>query len=635
MQRELYQLDNQVIMGEFHVTDIGMRERRARFIKNLLDDLESLEYMLNNGMVEEDPIRIGAEQEFCLITDQWRPARSFQQVLDELDDSHFTTELAQYNLELNLDPLKLEGSCFSNLEDTIRSYLNSAEKAANKFNSRTLLTGILPTISLNELELEYMTPMERYHMLNQRLKELRGGDFHISLKGVDDLSITHDSVLFEACNTSFQMHLQVAPDDFAASYNWAQAISGPVMGISVNSPLLLGRELWSETRIALFQQSIDTRFSSYALKNQVPRVTYGNEWSQGSIVDIYKSDIVRHKAILAREVSTNSLEELKAGRMPKLEALCVFNGTIYRWNRPCYGMCQGKPHLRIENRYIPAGPSILDEVANFAFWTGLMQGRPEEFDHIPSQIDFRDAKSNFLKAARNGRQSVMVWKDRQISVRDLVEKELLPIAEKGLRKRGINAEDIEKYLKVIAQRTQKHTGSQWMIRNYRYLNAKLKTDDALMALTKHIYLTQQENKPIHEWEDIEVRESAHEDAYLVHHIMSTQLVTINEKDLAELAIRIMQWENIHHLPVVNDQGELTGLLTWTHMKRFESERGSHSDKSVYDIMTHEVFTVRPKTEISAAINIMKRHEFGCLPVVSDRELVGIITIEDVINFSND
>jgi CBS domain-containing protein/gamma-glutamyl:cysteine ligase YbdK (ATP-grasp superfamily) len=622
-------------MGEFKVSDIGKRERRAKFIKNLLDDLECLDIMLKEGMVEDDRLRIGAEQEFCLVTEQWRPATTFQAILDELNDEHFTTELAQYNLELNLDPIDLGTNCFSKLEENLRSSMHRAEAAASKHKSKTLLTGILPTISLNELELEYMTPADRYYMLNQRLKELRGGDFHISLKGVDDLSITHDSVLFEACNTSFQMHLQVKPSDFVASYNWAQAISGPVMGISVNSPLLLGRELWNETRIALFQQSIDTRFSSYALKNQVPRVTYGNEWSQGSIVDIYKSDVVRHKAILAREINSNSKEDLKAGKVPKLEALCVFNGTIYRWNRPCYGVSKGKPHLRIENRYIPSGPSILDEVANFAFWVGLMHGRPKEFDDLPGKIDFRDAKSNFLQAARSGKQSVMVWRDTQISVRDLVEKELLPLAENGLKSLGIDKDDIERYLEVIEQRTKGQTGSRWMIRNYRHLNAKLKTDDALMALTKHIYQTQQKNAPIHEWKDIEVRESAHEDAHLVHHIMSTQLVTINEKDLAELAIRIMQWEDIHHLPVVNEQGELTGLLTWRHMQKFMKENGPQGDQSVTDIMTHEVFTVRPKTEISAAINIMKRHEFGCLPVVSGRELVGIITIDDVINFAND
>lgn len=622
-------------MGEFKVSDISQRERRAKFIKNLLDDMECLDIMLKEGMIEDDRLRIGAEQEFCLITEQWRPATTFQAVLDELQDNHFTTELAQYNLELNLDPIDLEGNCFRRMEETLISSMKRAEAAANKHKSKTLLTGILPTISLNELELEYMTPADRYYMLNQRLKELRGGDFHISLKGVDDLSITHDSVLFEACNTSFQMHLQIKPSDFVSSYNWAQAISGPIMGICVNSPLLLGRELWSETRIALFQQSIDTRFSSYALKNQVPRVTYGHEWSQGSILDIYKSDIVRHKAILAREINSNSKEDLRAGRVPRLEALCVFNGTIYRWNRPCYGISSGKPHLRIENRYIPSGPSILDEVANFAFWVGLMQGRPKEFNDLPSKIDFRDAKSNFLKAARNGKQSVMVWQDEQISVRNLVERELLPISEKGLQSLGIDSDDIKRYLGVIEQRTKSQTGSHWMIRNYRHLNARLKTDDALMALTKHIYQTQQDNTPIHEWKDIEVRESVHEDAHLVHHIMSTQLVTINEKDLAELAVRIMQWEAIHHLPVVNEQGELTGLLTWRHMQKFIAEDRPQGDQSVSDIMTHEVFTVRPKTQISAAVNIMKRHEFGCLPVISGRELVGIITINDVINFAND
>ena len=320
-----------------------------------------------------------------------------------------------------MDPVELKGKCFSEVHGQLTSLLSRAESVAADANSKIVLTGILPSISKNEIAFDYMTPSPRYWRINDITKELRGGDFELNLSGVDELSVTHDSVLFEACNTSFQMHLQVPSYDFISSYNWAQVIAGPVLSICTNSPLLLGRELWSETRIALFQQSIDTRSSSYALKDQQARVTLGSQWSSGTAADIFKNDAALYNVIMAREIEENSLEELKEGRIPKLKALNLHNGTIYRWNRACYGVGGGKPHLRIENRYIPAGPSTIDEMANFAFWVGLMKGRPTEFDDVTNFLDFRDSKANFVKAARTGKDSTMHWKGKQVPVPELVK----------------------------------------------------------------------------------------------------------------------------------------------------------------------------------------------------------------------
>ena len=223
------------------------------------------------------------------------------------------------------------------MERHLRTFLKKAAEVEDKHKAYVLLTGILPTISKTELSLDYMTPKPRYWSLNEMIKGVRNTDFSLHIKGVDELSITHDSVLMEACNTSFQLHLQIDPDEFVDHYNWAQVISGPVLGMCANSPLLLGRELWSETRIALFQQSIDTRQVSYALKDQVSRVSFGEQWESGNIADIYKNEIAQHKILLSREIKNNSLEQLKNGVIPKLEALSVHFGTIYRWNRPCYG----------------------------------------------------------------------------------------------------------------------------------------------------------------------------------------------------------------------------------------------------------------------------------------------------------
>lgn len=613
---------------------LANREARGEFIRHLLQDIRSLEYMLENNLIESGISRIGAEQEFCLVNENWRPSKKSQEILLALNDKHFTTELARYNLEINLDPFELKDQCFTQAQNQLQELLGLAEEIANEFGNRTLLTGILPTISKTELGLEFMTPAPRYFAMNETIREHRGADFELRLRGVDELSIIHNSVLFEACNTSFQIHLQIEPDDFISSYNWSQAISGPVLGLATNSPLLLGRELWSETRIALFQQSIDTRNSSYALKDQQARVNFGKEWSKGSIVDIYKNDVAGHKVLLSPEIEEESMAMLKKGKIPKLSALCMNNSTIFRWNRPCYGVNDGVAHVRIENRYIPSGPSITDEIANFAFWVGLMKGRPAKYDDMPNAMDFREAKSNFIKAARTGKESVMHWEGKAISNRDLVEKELLPMAYDGLKRVGIDPESIEKHLGVIAERTASKTGSQWMVNNYRELRKDLKQDDALLALTKSIYEQQQSGKPVHEWGGVSKMET-HEAAKYVGHIMSTQLFTVSENDHADLATSIMNWKGIHHVPVEDASGNLCGLLTWTHMKRHQAKGYDTDDQLVSDIMTREVATVLPETKIEDAIRIMKRNEYGCLPVARENHLVGIITINDVLPFDKD
>ena len=173
-------------------------QARAAFIAHLLKDIAALEQMLFKGLVEDDIIRIGAEQEFCLVTDNWRPSGKYAEVLDAVNDDHFTTEIARFNLEINLDPLELEGSCFSDMLSDLKQLLNKAIDGAAQVDDTVVLAGILPTISKKELDMEYMTPSPRYAALNDRMKELRGSDFELYIRGVDELSITHDSVLFEA-----------------------------------------------------------------------------------------------------------------------------------------------------------------------------------------------------------------------------------------------------------------------------------------------------------------------------------------------------------------------------------------------------------------------------------------------------
>ncbi|MEW7290707.1 CBS domain-containing protein [Aquimarina sp. 2304DJ70-9] len=622
-------------MGEHNVKRQTNRKDRAEFIEHLLDDIKALEIMLEKGVIEDNIIRIGAEQEFCLVNSNWRPAKNAEEILKNINDSHFTTELAKYNLEINLDPLELKTNCFSKVENELNRLLNKAKGVGEKLDTKIVLTGILPTIRKRHLELEYMTPNPRYHILNEILRAQRGTDFELHIRGVDELSIHHQNVLFEACNTSFQMHLQIPPQDFISSYNWAQAISGPVLGICANSPLLFGRELWNETRIALFRQSLDIRRASYALKDRRARVSFSNQWASGSVIEIFKNDIAHHKIVLSRDIASNSLSELKKGNTPKLQALNLHNGTVYRWNRPCYGISEGKPHVRIENRYIPSGPTTLDEVANFAFWVGLMIGRPSKYNNMPDCMDFRDAKGNFIKAARMGKSTMLQWMGKSISVQELVLQELLPIAYTGLKKVNIDRNDIERLLKIIENRTKGNTPNEWTVKNYRFLRKNMKKDSALRALTKTTYQNQQNRSTGHDWPMIKSIPTILDDASLVGHIMSTNLFTVDEYDLASLATSIMKWKNIHHVPVENESGKLSGLLTWNHVKKIQNQEKNHDKRIVSDIMVKKVITVQPKTTIKNAIEIMKKHEIGCLPVLQEQDLVGIITIKDVIAFDHD
>ncbi len=589
--------------------------------------------MLDNELFETGIHRIGAEQEFCLVSKNWRPEKNADEILRALKDPHFTTELAQFNLELNLDPVELKGKCFNVLQTQLERLLSKAKSEAEKRDTLILLTGILPTISKAELSMEYLTKKPRYWSLNEMVKNLRGSDFNLHIKGVDELFVKHDSVLMEACNTSFQLHLQVDPNDFVDSYNWAQAIAAPVLGVCANSPLLLGRELWNETRIALFQQSIDTRTSSYALKDQSSRVNFGDAWEEGCAANIFKNDIAQHKVLLSRTIKEDSLARLHEGKIPKLQALNTHNGTIYRWNRPCYGITNGKPHLRIENRYIPAGPSIADQMANFAFWVGLMVGRNKDYDLI-GKMDFRDVKSNFIKSARTGKESVLRWRGRQVSVRDLVSRELLPIAYEGLEKVGVDQPTSNRLLGIIEERAATRTGSQWAISNFRNFRRTMRSDDALLALTKSMYHYQQKELPIHQWPDAPEHPNTHEFSTSVGHIMSTRMFTVYEDDLAELATQLMIWKNIHHVPVEDKNGRVTGLLTWSHMKRFEKSDREEEALIVKDIMEKKVLFAHPEMAIQEAILLMKQHEIGCLPVVHNEHLVGIVTIKDLIKFDH-
>ncbi|MEO0732066.1 MAG: CBS domain-containing protein, partial [Bacteroidota bacterium] len=385
-------------MGDERV-NVPTEASRTQFTRSLLQDVQALEYMLKNDWFETDTIRIGAEQEMCLVDRKTlKPTPKNMSVLKRLKDYPWaTTEIARFNLECNLSPQEFTGNALRLMETENRAQLELVSAAAKSSSAQVVLTGILPTLRKFDLDMENLTPKPRYLALIEAIKAQLKTDrgFELRLAGIDELFIRHDTPLMEACNTSYQVHLQVTPETFAPLYNISQTVTAPILAIAANSPLVFGKRLWHESRIALFQQALDVRTTQDHMRQPEPRVSFGMDWLDESILEIYKEDIARYRVLLGTQVDEASLEMIGQGKVPKLRALQVHNGTVYRWNRPCYGISDnGKPHLRIENRVIPAGPTVLDQVANAAFWLGSVLGMAHEYKDVRQHISFADVKDN-------------------------------------------------------------------------------------------------------------------------------------------------------------------------------------------------------------------------------------------------
>ncbi len=619
-------------MGSQSVKAITSQKERKEFISHLLNDVKAFKKMINDDTFEKGIQRIGAEQELCIVNKSYRPSLNALKILDKIDDPHFTTELALFNIEINLDPVELSNKCFSNLEKHLTELLYKVQIAADEIeNNKIVLSGILPTLKKKDLIFENMTPYDRYKTLNDVIKNIRGNNFKMRIRGVDELILNHESILFEACNTSFQVHLQIGLDEIIDKYNWSQAIAGPILSVMSNSPMLLGRELWCETRIALFQQSMDLRNASHLLREQKPRVSFGNDWVRESIAELFTDDISRYIPLITANFKEDSLDLLNKGIMPKLEALNLHNGTLYKWNRLCYGINNNIAHLRIENRYIPSGPSAVDEIANALFWIGVMQGMPSKYKQIWKQMPFNDARGNFINAARTGINTYFNWFGSGISAIKLAKRILIPMAREGLKKSDIDANDIDFYLNIIEKRVDNNlTGSKWQIRSNRKLRKKVSRDEANILLAYNMYKNQKDNKPIYQWKLAESTTSSNiKTSNKLYKVMTTELFVVNEDDLVELLVKIMDWKNIHHLPVVNENNKITGIITKTNLDVIDLKSISSSLIVAKDIMIKDVKIADSEMTIDEARKIMNTHKIGCLPIVENDELIGMFTKKDL------
>lgn len=624
-------------MGDKKVETQSDEHQLRNFTKAVLNDLQALEKMLAGNMMEENALRIGAEQEMFLVDSSMHPASIAMQILETAKDGRLTTEIGQFNLEANLTPLDFTGDCLRKLETETLEVLEIVKKAAHEIKSDVVLTGILPTIQLSDLIWENLTPNPRYYELNRVLTELHGENRIVHIKGMDELNITVKDSLIETCNTSFQIHLQVGHKDFVNAYNWSQVIAAPVLASAVNSPMLLGRRLWHETRLALFQQATDTRSVVHQNRDQTPRVTFGRDWVRDSILEVFHEDVARYRIILTRELEENSLETLQNGGIPGLSAWRMHNGTIWRWNRACYGIMNNKPSLRVEARFLPSGPSVADEMANSAFFLGLMIALPAEFGDIKTKMPIDEARNNFFTVARYGLKSQITWLNgKDMSSSQLILEELLPRAESGLQSVGIDSSDIDRYLGIIKERVSKmKTGSQWVLDSWANMNPVAKPNVRLRALTSAMKKYQKTNKPVHTWDLAVVKDKTDwiDNYRTAEQFMTRDLFTVRPEDVIDLAANLMTWKHIRHVPVEDHAGNLVGILSHRDLLKLLTSNTECEEIIVRDVMKTNLLTIEPETPTLEALFLMREKKIGCLPVVKDGKLVGLLTAHDFLTVS--
>jgi len=627
-------------MGEQNVKQDADPAVLRAFTHHLLKDVRALERMLEEDMFDRGTRRIGAEQELFMVDRSGDPAPIIEDVLERNTDDRIVTELTKFNIEFNMDPLAYGGDCFSQMEQATNGLIEKVRGLVDEVGGEIAMTGILPTAHLSDFALDYMTPRARYYALNDAISRLRGGAGQYQIRGIDELFVKHDSIMLEGCNTSFQTHFQVTPEEFPRFYNIAQVVAAPVLAAGTNSPILFGKRLWRETRIALFQQAVDTRSSNLYLREMSPRVHFGSQWVDESVTEIFKEDISRFRVLLTTELHEDPLQVLHDGGVPNLMALQLHNGTVYRWNRACYGITEGKPHLRIENRVLPSGPTVVDEIANAVFWYGLVSGLSDQYDDISAVMDFDEARHNFISAARNGLGSQFEWiEGRSCPADELILEELLAVAEDGLHDSGIDVDDVDRYLGIIQERVgSRQTGAQWQLESAARLKDRGTRSERLGAITRGMIERQKEGRPVHEWSlasmDGGYSTTGMQDT-TVEDYMSTDIFTVHEQESVEFVARLMDWQHIRHVLVEDAQHGLVGLVSHRTLLRHmaESDETPYGGVPVCDIMKKDPISVPPDAATLEAVQLMRSHQIGALPVVREGRLVGIITERDFIEIA--
>ncbi|HEY9315354.1 glutamate--cysteine ligase [Williamsia sp.] len=450
------------------------REDRRRFREQVGRCTEAVARMLADGLFTDqgnppEPL-LGMEVELNLVDRAMNPAMSNATVLEAIADPDYQTELGQFNIEINVAPRPFVGADTVSLESSLRDSLNQAEARAASTDNHLVMIGMLPTLRQEHFAHQWISANPRYDLLNRQIFAARGEDIELDITGIplvpgenpDRLRTSIDSILPEAACTSLQLHLRVAPESFADHWNAAQAISGVQVALAGNSPFLAGSALWHESRIPVFEQATDTRPQELINQGVRPRVWFGERWIT-NIFDLFEENTRYFPALLPVTTDDDPLAQLEAGDIPELTELRMHNGTVYRWNRPVYDVIDGQAHLRVENRVLPAGPTVVDVMANAAFYYGLLRGLVDAERPVWSQMSFDAAAENLHTAARDGMDCQLYWPTvGWVRPDELVLRRLLPIAEEGLAAFGVASDVRDRYLSVIEGRAiTLQTGSVW------------------------------------------------------------------------------------------------------------------------------------------------------------------------------
>ena len=477
------------------------RADRMRHREKVRRCLDALHQMVAASRFAVDDCT-GLEMELNLVGPDGCPALRNDEVLALLEDPDFVTELGQWNLEINVPPRLISGDGLQGYERSMRESLNRAEAKAAEIDVHLVTVGILPTLDASHLGDTTLSANPRYQMLNDAVLAERGEDVVLDIEGdSEELRRTSETIAPEAACTSVQLHVQVSPDQFAGYWNAAQAISGVQLAIGANSPYLLGRELWAESRIPLFEQATDTRSEELRVQGVRPRVWFGEGWCSG-VVDLFEENARYFPGLLPIVEEEDPLAVIEAGGVPELPELLMHSSTIWRWNRPVYDVSEGEAHLRVENRVLPAGPTVADTTANAAFFFGLARGLAESPRPPWSRMPFASALESFQSGARHGIDAEVYWPGVGSGpATELVLRRLLPVAHEGLRAWGADEPSIDRYLGIIEARCSRRVnGASWLVGKVRAAEARgLDRMDALRGVLGDYRAGMHANEPVHTW----------------------------------------------------------------------------------------------------------------------------------------
>jgi gamma-glutamyl:cysteine ligase YbdK (ATP-grasp superfamily) len=469
-------------------TEIGRssfsNRETKRYMANVAEETRTLDAWQKSGRLSETDYVCGFELEAWLLDHNYYPLPRNDEYLARLDSPLVVPELSRFNVELNGTPQSLAGRSLRRLEEELNETWRQCVAVAHELEATMIMIGILPTVRESDLCLENISDRNRYQALNQQVLALRGGrPLKLDIQGQEHLSLSHNDVMLEAATTSFQVHLQPPASEISRYMNASMIVSAPIVALSANSPFLFGKSLWAETRIPLFEQAVETGDAGHPEQS---RVTFGNAYLSDDPVELFRENIERYPTLLPTLFEDRT----------DLPHLRLHNGTIWRWNRLLVGFDDANvPHLRIEHRPIPAGPTIVDMIANAAVYFGAVRFLAGLRTAPEADLPFSVARDNFYRAARDGLDANLVWLDgREVSVRTLLTDEILHMAREGLILLGIDRDDIERYIGIAEARTASgQTGAAW-----QRAHAESCGHD-MFRLTANYLACQRSAAPVHEW----------------------------------------------------------------------------------------------------------------------------------------